>query len=67
VPGDGRPCLEGPGVNDITSGRETYWTLADGQRANVVVVERCQHCASRYLRTDRDTTIRNNLLELPDC
>lgn len=54
-------------VTQIRRGTDSYWTLADGQRANVVVVDRCERCGTDYLRTDRDSTVRNNLLELPDC
>ena len=54
-------------IAEIRTRRESYWTLADGLRAEVEVVERCVSCGTSYLRTDRDTTFRNNLLELPDC
>lgn len=54
-------------IAQIRRGTDTYWTLADGQRANVEVVDRCARCGTDYLRTDRDSTIKNNLLELPDC
>lgn len=67
-------CLEGgrrlpkaTAILNIEAGSESYYTFADGQSANVEVVQRCSRCASKYLRTDRDTTTKDNLLELPDC
>lgn len=67
-------CLEGgrrvpkaTAIANIESKVESYYTYADGQRANVEVVQRCGRCSSKYLRTDRDSTIRDNLLSLPDC
>lgn len=64
---DGRRVNKSQAISDINNGRETYHTYADGQVATVEVVDRCARCRSQYLRTDRDTTTRNNLLELPDC
>lgn len=67
-------CLEGgrrvpkaTAISNIETRLESYYTSAGGQQANVEVVERCARCASKYLRTDRDSTIKDNLLELPDC
>jgi Protein of unknown function (DUF3892) len=67
-------CLEGrrrvpkaTAIANIESKLESYYTYADGQRANVEVVQRCNRCASKYLRTDRDSTIKDNLLSLPHC
>jgi predicted adenine nucleotide alpha hydrolase (AANH) superfamily ATPase len=67
-------CLEGgrsvpklQAIRNIRSATENYYTLADGQRAEVEVANRCALCYSEYLRTNKDTTIKNNLLSLPDC
>jgi Protein of unknown function (DUF3892) len=67
-------CLEGgrrvpksTAISNIEGRVESYYTNAGGQQANVEVVQRCIRCSSKYLRTDRDSTIKDNLLELPDC
>jgi Protein of unknown function (DUF3892) len=54
-------------IRNIRLHRETYYTLAGGQRADVEVSTQCSLCYSEYLRTNRDSATRNNLLELPDC
>lgn len=54
-------------IANVRAGRETYYTYAAGQVAIVEVVNSCSRCYSSYLRTNRDTTTKNNLLELPDC
>ncbi len=64
---EGGKVSKATAIVNIESGRESYWTSADGQRATVRVVNRCERCADKYLRTDRDTTTKDNLLELPDC
>jgi hypothetical protein len=64
---DGRRVPKATAMANIEAGLEQYYTYADGQRANVEVVQRCSRCAAKYLRTDRDTTIKDNLLALPDC
>lgn len=64
---DRRRLAKATAIDNIRRGVEAYYTLADGQRANVEVVDRCDRCFDSYLRTDHDTTTRNNLLELPDC
>ena len=51
-------------IQDIESGTHTYhvpWT--DG-RTEIHVVN---GLTGKYLRTDRDSTRRNNLDDLPDC
>lgn len=63
----GRRVPKATAIVNIETGSESYYTYADGQRANVEVVPRCARCAAKYLRTDRDTTTKDNLLELPDC
>ncbi len=64
---DGRKVAKATAIYNIQSGREAYWTTGDGLRANVEVIARCAKCTSAYLRTDRDTTTKDNLLSLPDC
>lgn len=64
---DGRRVAKATAISNIENKSESYYTTADGQTANVEVVQRCSRCASKYLRTDRDTTTKDNLLELPDC
>jgi hypothetical protein len=67
-------CLEGgrrvpklQAIRNIRTGAESYYTYADGQRAEVEVANRCSQCYSEYLRTNKDTSTKNNLLSLPDC
>jgi hypothetical protein len=64
---DGRQVPKATAISNIDSGIESYYTFADGQRANVEVVQRCARCYAKYLRTDADTTTKDNLLSLPDC
>jgi hypothetical protein len=63
----GRRVAKATAIANIEAKIESYYTYADGQRANVEVVQRCIRCSSKYLRTDRDSTIKDNLLSLPDC
>ena len=51
-------------ANDIRSGRETYFTMGGGMRAQV---EAYQLKGSWYIRTTPDATRKDNLLSLPDC
>jgi uncharacterized protein DUF3892 len=64
---DGRSVPKLQAIANIRMGLESYYTFADSLRADVEVVDRCYLCASEYLKTNRDTTTRNNLLWLPDC
>jgi len=64
---DGRRVPKATAITNLESRLEQYYTYADGQRADVEVVQRCSRCNSKYLRTNRDTTIQDNLLSLPDC
>lgn len=54
-------------ISRIRRGIDTYHTFVAGERAELSVVDQCTRCSAAYLRTDRDTTTRSNLLELPDC
>lgn len=51
-------------IRDIENGIHTYYVDAAGSRSDVHVVS---EGGDKYLRTDADTTSRNNLDNLPDC
>lgn len=59
------PRMKADAIRDIETSVYTYvvdW--ADGTRTTIRVV---QGATGKYLRTDRDSTTRNNLDDLPDC
>ncbi|WP_437686501.1 DUF3892 domain-containing protein [Sorangium sp. So ce176] len=59
------PRTKSEAIRDIDSGVHTYFvSWPDGRRTEVRVVS---GPTGRYLRTDRDSTTRNNLADLPDC
>lgn len=64
---DRRRLSKDVAIRNIRFRTETYYTFADGQRAEVEVSTQCSQCYSEYLRTNRDSTTKNNLVELPDC
>lgn len=45
---------------------ETFYTMVDGEVA-LIVVETHPTSRRRYLRTLKDSVLRNNLLYLPHC
>ena len=52
-------------IRHIDNRTQTYFVLmVDGSRVGVVVVD---DPSGRYLRTDPDETLRNNLSDLPRC
>ena len=51
-------------INDIESGIHTYHVPWKDDRTEIRVINGSK---GKYLRTDRDTTPRNNLDDLPDC
>lgn len=51
-------------INDIEQRAHSYYTMVNGRRANILVVN--DH-GNKYLRTHEDMTRRNNLDDLPDC
>lgn len=52
-------------IDDIETGSHTYYVRwSDGKRTDIHVVD---GPTGKYLRTDRDSTSRNNLDDLPDC
>ena len=64
---DGRRIPKAVAIRNTRLRAETYYTFRAGQRAEVEVSTQCPLCYSEYLRTNQDSTTRNNLLELPDC
>jgi hypothetical protein len=51
-------------IRDIESKTHTYYVKWPEKRTEIRVVD---GATGKYLRTDRDDTTRNNLLDLPDC
>jgi hypothetical protein len=64
VGGSGWQKDEDTVIDEIENGTESYYTNAAGQRADVVVMT---DRPTKYLRTDPDTTRKNNLLSLATC
>ena len=64
---DGRRVRRAAAIRNTRTRAETYSTFRQGQRAEVEVSTQCPRCYSEYLRTNQDSTTKNNLLELPDC
>ena len=59
------PRLKRDAINDIEHGLHRYYVLwRGGPRTEIRVVN---GATGKYLRTDADTTNRNNLDDLPDC
>ena len=60
------PRLKGDAIRDIESGVHEYWVnWANYPETKIHVAETTY--GTKYLRTDRDSTTRNNLDELPAC
>jgi hypothetical protein len=59
------PRRKADAINDIESGAHTYHVPWQSGRTEIRVVN--DRVKGKYLRTDRDSTTRNNLDELPDC
>jgi hypothetical protein len=51
-------------IASINAGTNTFYTMANGRRANVAVV---QGATGPYLRTHADGQYNDNLLALPQC
>ena len=51
-------------ISDIENKRHSYYILEGGKRTGIHVVD---GPSGKYLRTDPDTTTKNNLDDLPDC
>jgi Protein of unknown function (DUF3892) len=58
------PRTKEDAIQDIESGTHTYHVQWHEKRTEIQVVNGAD---GKYLRTDRDSTTRNNLLDLPDC
>ncbi len=52
-------------IDDIESGTHTYHVPWKSGRTEIHVVN--DPAKGKYLRTDRDSTEKNNLDDLPDC
>lgn len=57
------PVLSAQAINDIESRTHTYYVQWPEKRTEIRVVD---GNSGKYLRTDRDSTTRNNLDDLPD-
>lgn len=59
------PRPKADAIHDIELNLHSYFVVwPDGVRTAIRVV---QGPSGKYLRTDRDQTVRNNLQDLPDC
>ncbi len=59
------PRAKADAIRDIETGAHTYYVpWSDGRRTEIRVV---LGATGKYLRTDRDSTTRNNLDDLADC
>lgn len=59
------PRSKADAISDIDGGIHEYWVnWSNAPETKIRVV---QGATGKYLRTDRDTTSRNNLDDLPDC
>lgn len=58
------PRSKADAIRDIEKLVHRYYVVRGGQRAWVEVAG---VGVGKYLRTNRDSTTRNNLAELPDC
>jgi len=59
------PRFKDDAIADIESGLHTYHVPWPTGRTEIRVVSDSRR--GKYLRTDRDSTTRNNLDDLPDC
>lgn len=59
------PRPKADAIRDIETGTHEYWVnWTNSPETKIRVVD---GTTGKYLRTDRDTTTRNNLDDLPDC
>jgi Protein of unknown function (DUF3892) len=59
------PRTKAQAISDIDTGAHSYYVLwNDGVKTTIRVVNGLK---GKYLRTDKDSTTRNNLDDLPDC
>lgn len=60
------PRSKADAIKDIESGSYRYYVpWSDGTQTDIHVVKKAD--GTKYLRTDKDSTTRNNLDDLPDC
>lgn len=59
------PRPKADAINDIDSDAHEYWVNWQNSPKTKIRVVSGQ--SGKYLRTDRDATIRNNLDDLPNC
>ena len=52
-------------IKHIEGGVNSYYTTGGGSEAKVIVVTHSS--AKKYLKTDADSTTKDNLLSLPEC
>ena len=58
------PRKKADAISDIDNKIHTYYVDSGGKRTNIHVVHGPN---GKYLRTDPDTTAKNNLDDLPNC
>ncbi len=58
------PRTKSRAIADIGNGTHTYHVIWSDKKTEIKVVK---GKTGKYLRTDKDATTRNNLLDLPDC
>lgn len=63
--GGGWKLLIDDAIAGIENGKWSFWTYANGYRADVVIAQRAN--GRKYLKTTADGTEPNNLLALPAC
>lgn len=51
-------------IQGIEAAKWSFYTRGGGEVANVIIAT---HLGRKYLKTDRDTTTKDNLLSLPEC
>lgn len=61
------PVSKAQAIRDIENGTHTYFVPWNSGRTEIRVVVDSSVSGGKYLRTDRDSTSRNNLDDLPDC
>lgn len=61
------PVTKADAIRHIERGDHTYHVPWTSGRTEIRVVVDPSVSGGKYLRTDRDSTTRNNLQDLPDC
>jgi hypothetical protein len=62
--GDWGKVSESDAISQIENKTNSYYVMAGGYTANVIIEV---HEGRKYLKTDRDSVITDNLLSLPEC